>query len=140
MTVLSHEDQEKLLKSLPKFKIVVPLETIESECDSEILKKLLEDLLDLALRYAESVCRWQRIVKENGASFDEQGTRASIEDTRTRIHDAFDSQVNILCRTLSQHGKSTKWRDSVGHDRPAAGRLALCLSFQYIKQKEGGAQ
>ncbi len=139
MKVLSQEDQNKVLTSLPKLKTVVSLETIKSECDDEVLKQLFEDMLDLALRYTESVCLWQRIVNENGASFDEHGTRQAIEATRTSVHDAFNDQVNILSRTMSRLGKSVEWRDRIGHDRSRLGCFALSISFEYIKQNKGGA-
>jgi len=96
-------------------------------------------MLDLALRYTESVCLWQRIMDKNGASFDSDGTRQEVEAIRSSVHDAFNDQVNILSRTMRNRGKSTEWRERVGYDRARLGCFALSISFEYIKQKEGGA-
>ena len=138
MYALSHEDKSQILGSSSKPKVIVPLETLRSECDSEILRELFDNMLDFALRYTESVCRWQRLAVENSGTFDEHGTRQAIEDTRHTVHNAFNDHVNILSRTMSRHGKSTKWRELIGHDRSAIGRFALTISFEYIKKSEGG--
>lgn len=141
MHTLSNHDAARLKKSGASFKVVVPLETLKSECDSDILKELFDGMLDLALRYTESVCRWQRLIEENGGSFDEPGTRQAIEDIRTSVHNAFNDHVNILSRTMTRVGKPNKWRSEIGDSRAALGRFALTLSFEYIKEmeKKGGA-
>lgn len=141
MHTLSKADADQLKESGTSFKVIVPLETLRSECDSDILKELFEGMLDLALRYTESVCRWQRLAEESGGSFDEPGTRQAIEDIRTSVHNAFNDHVNILSRTMSRTGKLNQWRSQIGDSRAALGRFALTLSFEYINQmeKNGGA-
>jgi hypothetical protein len=141
MHLLSNDDVADLLLASKQFKILVPLETLRSMCDNEILTELFENMIDYALRYTESVCRWQRMAMEDPSSFDDRATRQAIEDTRHTVHTAFNDHVNILSRTMVLLGKSTKWRELIGHNRPDLGRFALALSFEYIKQpNKGGVQ
>ncbi|PJE74235.1 MAG: hypothetical protein COV01_01940 [Candidatus Taylorbacteria bacterium CG10_big_fil_rev_8_21_14_0_10_41_48] len=140
MYSLSKKDATQLKEAGTSFKVIVPLETLRSECDSDILKELFVGMLDLAIRYTESVLRWQRLIEESGASFDEPGTRQAIEDVRTSVHDAFNDHVNILSRMMARTGKKNQWRSQIGDSRAALGRFALTLSFEYIRQmeKKGG--
>ena len=79
MHALQREDVDLLVKSSSDFKVIVPLATLGAECNDGILKELLENMLDLALQYTESVCRWQRMVVEGKLNFDEHGMREAIE-------------------------------------------------------------
>ncbi|HVU06798.1 MAG TPA: hypothetical protein VHE10_03375 [Candidatus Paceibacterota bacterium] len=139
MHALSIEDKNRLTQTSSRFKIIAPLEEIKSECEgNEILTELFENMIDFALRYAESVCRWQRMAVETPDEFDAIGTRQAIEDTRRTVHNAFIEHVNILSRTLVRQGRKAEWRGRVGHDRAALGRFAIVIAFEYIKTTEGG--
>lgn len=141
MYQLTHEDVTRLTRSCSKFKILVPLKDLEAQCDSAILKELFENLLDNALRYSESVCRFQRVVTEvaAGKSFDPAGEREAIESIRGSIHDNFIASVNILSRMMARAHKDITWRTRAGEDRAALGRFALTMSFEYVKNEiEGG--
>lgn len=146
MHALSSEDKASLMKYSSHFKVIVPLETLQSECDDGILKELFENMINMAMRYTESVCRWQRMVVEKETAFDEHGTRQAIEDTRRTVHTAFIDHVKILSRTMVLHGKKIDWRDRIGklEDRSAMGRFALTISFEYVRQltekEEGGVR
>jgi hypothetical protein len=136
---LNPDDVADLTASIKRFKIIVPLESIKSQCDGEILSQLFDNMLDLALHYTESICRFKRIVNKFGGSFDESGERAAIEEVRGSIHDSFIVSVNVLCRMMLKAGKSVEWRDRIGEDRAALGRFALTLSFEAIRsQNEKG--
>lgn len=143
MHKLQPEDLADLTRSGERFKIIVPLKTLQSECDTEILKELFENLIDNALRYAESVCRFQRIVMSTAGTFDADGERQAIEDVRGSVHDSFMDMVNILSRTMVRAGKPTLWRTLVGENRAALGRFALTLAFEHIRnsiEEQGGAK
>ncbi|MDP1625161.1 MAG: hypothetical protein Q8L64_05315 [bacterium] len=139
---LQPQDKADLARSGERFKIIVPLKALEAQCDTPILKELFENMVNDALRYAESVCRFQRIVTATAGIFDEQGERQAIEDVRGNIHDSFIGSVNILCRMMLRSGNPEKgsWRNLIGEDRAALGRFALTIAFEYIRREsEGGA-
>lgn len=135
MTIPQGIDFPALEQAVGQRAISVSLESLQFECDTEILRELLENLLGLALRYTESVCRFQQIVEKYGHTFDEQGERSQIEKVRGTTHESFNEAVTILCRTMSRQGKNTLWYDKVGkEDRARLGRFALSIAFEFIKQ------
>lgn len=137
---LSKEDADHVSRSFSKFKVIVSLEEIESQCDVEILKDVFENMLDLALRYTESICAFQRIMKQSRESLDPVGDRQAIESVRGSIHDAFNTSVDIVSRTMVRNNKKIDWRNRIGDDRAALGLFALTLSFEYVKREiERGA-
>ncbi len=135
MHILTPDDAAHVARSFEKFKIRVPLRDIESLCGDGILKELFDNMLDDALRYTESICAFQRIMKQASTSSDPDGDREAIESVRGSKHDAFISAVNILSRTMVRNGKNNSWRDRVGEDRAALGLFALTLSFEYVKRE-----
>ncbi len=138
---LSKEDAVAISTAFSGFKVIVPLQDLKSQCqDNPMLVELFDNLLDSALRYAESVCRFQQIVDKNYESVDPIGDRQAIEDVRGSIHEGFNDLVNILSRTMARNGKDASWRSKIGENRATLGRFALTLSFEYVKSEiEGGA-
>lgn len=117
----------------------ISLQDLKCLCQGdEILEFCLDDLINYSLRYAETVCRFERIVS-NGQSINEDGTRGEIERTRSTIHDSTIDAINILSRTLNKHGKDNKWITSiVRNGRPAYGKFAILIAFEVVIENKGG--
>ena len=79
---------------------------------------LLRDLTIQAHRYS------QLRVKCALATIDE---RREIDDERTRAHNAFIDQCNILSRNMGKAGEDNKWRRVLGDDRKEIGDFACHL-------------
>jgi hypothetical protein len=134
MTIPNGIDMTELEQSTKKIKVPVSVDSLQNQCDSGVLSEIFLEFLDSALRYTESVCRFQQIVEKYAGAFDEDGEREEIENVRGSIHDLFIANVNILARMMFRYGKDGSWRDKIGEDRASLGRFALCISFQFLKQ------
>ena len=130
-------DKTELEQSVKKFKPIVTLSRLEKLCKGdEVLSDLLREVKAGALRYTESVCRFQQILLKYGGAFDEDGERAEIEKVRGSIHDVFIDDVNILVRNLGRRRIDNSWADAFGGSRARYGQLALTLAFEILTSEE----
>ncbi len=119
--------------SVSGFKPSVALNDLRAMCDgNEMLSELLDTVIASALRYAETVCRFQQIVAKQGQAFDDQGVKAEIEAVRGSAHTAFITDVNVLARMMRKSQKDASWCDRLNGERARYGRLSLTLSFEYL--------
>ena len=86
------------------------------------IAKVWANVIESAVRYARIRTDWRR------ASLDE---RRAMDEVRTRAHNAFIDDCNLLSRTLVQHGGSAKWRRALGDDRKQIGDFA-CYIHCYL--------
>ena len=80
---------------------------------------LLRELIVLASRYAGLRVTW--------ALADQDGRRR-MDSERTRAHNAFIDQCNILSRAMAKAGQNTDWRTDMGDDRKEIGDFACHLA------------
>ena len=137
MTIPTDLDPASLGTSVSRFKPFVTLETLRGLCQgTSVLTELLDQVLSNALRYAESVCRFNQIVIKHKGAFDAQGERAEIEKVRGSIHDSFIDDVNILIRVMRKQGKDVRWSDALDNQRVRYGCLSLTLSFEILAEQK----
>lgn len=77
------------------------------------------DLLQSAARYARLRVDWKLET--------EAGEKARIDAERTRAHDAFIADCNVLRRAMEQAGEETLWRSTLTNDRREIGDFACWL-------------
>ena len=80
---------------------------------------LLRELILMASRYAGLRVVW--------AMADEDGRRR-LDSERTRAHNAFIDQCNILSRAMAKDSQATGWRADLGEDRKQIGDFACHLA------------
>lgn len=108
---------------------------LEDLCkDDEDLKELLDQVVLYSLKYTETVCRFEQIVKNQEKDAE---ARKDIESLRTRTHDATIDAINILARTVKKKGKDNSWISRVNADgRPGYMKFAILLAFEYVLKCE----
>jgi uncharacterized protein DUF3232 len=125
-------DLSELDESIRNAKPAITYAALKAICEGdEILGLCLEDFLDHALRYTETVCKFQQIVIKYGGS-NEDGMLVEIDRIRKTIHDSLISSTQILSRTMGKRGKDNSWFDQLPN-RAAIGRFALIESFEFLK-------
>lgn len=130
-------DEQMLERSVGRFKSRVTAESLRRLCnDNEFLSEILEKLIDDALRYTESICKFEQIRLKYQGTFDENGERAEVEQVRGSIHDVFIQDVNILSRSMARAGKDITWRSKVGESRAHLGCFALLLSYEIVTDQK----
>jgi hypothetical protein len=77
-----------------------------------------QDLLESAIRYAALRVQWLQT---------EGDVRADVDIRRTRAHNAFIDQCNILARMMAAGGEDASWRDTLGQDRKDIGDFACYI-------------
>ena len=111
----------------------ISLENLESVCNgNETLEFCLKEVVQISLRYAETVCRFEQIVWR-GQESNEDDTRKEIESVRTTVHDSTIDAINILARNLKKAGKDNDWitkLTTVG--RAAYAKFAILLAFEDV--------
>lgn len=114
----------------------VSLVKLEETCKgNEILEERLQDFVLHALRYAETVCRFEQIVAKRTEST-QDGSLAEIETIRTRTHDATISSIDILARSLKKSSKVTEWYAMLAGSRAAYGKFALLIAFEIVMRPQ----
>ena len=86
-----------------------------SSRQDEMLQKLWDSLISSAIRYARLRTDWQLTSAEERVAMDEQ---------RTRAHNTFIDDCNILSRAMVKQGLSVDWRATLGQDRKEIGDFA----------------
>ena len=130
-------DTEMLERSVGRFKPRVTVEALRSLCrDNEFLSEILEGLINDALRYTESICKFEQIRLKYSSAFDQNGEREEIEKVRGSIHDVFIQSVNVLSRSMARAGKDITWRSKIGESRAHLGCFALLISFEIVTNQK----
>ena len=118
----------------------VTFESLESLCQgNETLEYCLHEMVIHSLRYTETVCKFEQIVKRGQAS-NEDGMRKEIESLRTAVHDSTIDSINLLSRNLKKAGKDNSWINLlVTGNRPAYMLFAMAIAFEVVLTKKGEA-
>lgn len=77
-----------------------------------------EDLVKLAVVYAQIRVEW---------ALASHSDRAEMDERRTRAHNALIDACNILSRRMRKAGEDNEWRASLGEDRREIGDFACWL-------------
>ncbi len=93
------------------------------------LEQLLDETLNLSLRYAISVAKFDQIV---ATETDDETARERIDQVRGRSHDALIASVNALARNLGQRGRDNGWASRLNGNRVAYGKLAILLALHAL--------
>jgi hypothetical protein len=109
----------------------ISLQGLESLCHGdETLQECLNDTICYSLRYAETVCRFEQIVK-SGQESNENGMREEIERVRSNTHTATINSINALSRVMKTRNKDNSWISKVSaSDRASYGKFAILLAFE----------
>lgn len=115
----------------------ISLKDLETLCKGdEELEIVLREMVLYALRYAETVCRFQQVVRE-GQQSNEDGTRGEIEIIRSSVHDVAIATINTLSRALKSAGKDNEWiRSVMMNGRASYCKFALLIAFEAVNQTE----
>lgn len=79
------------------------------------LDDLRDALLASAVRYAHLRVQWELA---------EPAQRREIDESRTRAHNVFIDDCNILARNQVKAGEDARWRNLLGEDRRDIGDFA----------------
>lgn len=79
---------------------------------------LREDLIKSAIRYAHICVQWSMLNRKE---------RNVMEVERTRAHNAFIDNCNILSRNMGKNNEDNKWKIKLGEDRKTIGNFACFL-------------
>lgn len=78
------------------------------------LTDLFDDLLEVAIRYAETRVQWLQSPEK----------RSQIETDRTACHESLIAACDILSRNMAKKGEDNSWRRTLGDDRKRIGDFA----------------
>ena len=81
---------------------------------------LRQDLIRAAVNYAHYRAEWFLAEPEE---------RRTMDQARSRAHDAFIDACNIMNRQMAKSGEPTGWRDSLGADRKEIGDFACFVAL-----------
>lgn len=111
----------------------ISLQSLESLClGSETLDFCLREMVILSLRYAETVCRFEQIVRR-GQESNEDDTRKEIEALRSAVHDSTISAINLLSRNMKKVERDNSWiADLSSGGRAAYGKFAILIAFEVV--------
>jgi len=115
---------------------VISEKELTSLCeDSETLKKLLEGMLEYAVRYAQDVWNMEKFILDGGLATKEGAEQfAEIDAARSRLHNALIDSIGILSRELNHAGKDNEWvrklTNGVNLERSKCGAFALLLVYR----------
>ncbi len=82
-------------------------------------QSLVNTLIKSAVRYSRLRVDWFLSDLEG---------RIKMDAERTRAHETFIDNCNIVCRNMGQTGEDTQWRTKVGSDRKAIGDFACLIN------------
>lgn len=82
-------------------------------------KVLVNTLIKSAVRYSRLRVDWLLSDLEG---------RIEMDAERTRAHNTFIDNCNIVCRNMEQAGEDTQWRTKIGSDRKAIGDFACLIN------------
>ncbi len=112
--VLKVEDALKLYEAMAK-------SFVESNTENDsFLNKQWDKCMELAAEYAMIRNRWDRMTREE---------RIAIDADRTKAHDAFIAQLNIISRIPEQKGIDNSWRTELGDARKRIGDFACFITY-----------
>jgi hypothetical protein len=83
-----------------------------------LLRRLRQDLLLYAVRYARMRTEWRLADVKR---------RQQADSQRRIAHDAFIDGCNILSRNMAKQGRDITWRERLGRDRQVIGDFACYL-------------
>ncbi|HUO07857.1 MAG TPA: hypothetical protein VM008_06135 [Phycisphaerae bacterium] len=89
--------------------------TIYGAINHSRFEDLRRDLLESAIRYAGLRVQWLQMDGE---------ARADMDGRRSRAHEAFIDQCNILARNMAACGEDASWREVLGQHRKSIGDFA----------------
>ncbi len=130
--LLTPDEQQSLMANsyVSHAKSVVSLRTLEEQCCSdETLKEILDSTLTDCCRYTATVIEHEKLILQGEASGEK---RVTIEETRTRVHNATMASINALARLLKKNGITCDWVPKISGNRGAYGRLAILLTFERL--------
>ena len=109
------------------------LRDLEVLCSgNETLEECLHGVINLSIRYAETVCRFEQIVAQGQIS-NENGMRKQIEEVRSTTHDTTINEINILSRVLKNQGKDNTWLKLIAASgRAGYAKFAILTAFQAV--------
>lgn len=94
--------------------------------EDEDFADLWEDLMKVAVRYANIRANWYLISRQE---------RMDTDDARTACHDSVISHLNAITRCMKMKGWDISWRDELGSDefihRKRIGDFACYLAYVY---------
>jgi len=88
---------------------------------------LKDDLFKSAIRYSHIRARWSLATKDE---------RIRMDDERTRAHNVFIDDCNILSREMKKISENNNWRLEIGQNRKAIGDFA-CFIHLFLSVKAG---
>jgi hypothetical protein len=114
----------------------ISLQSLEALCQgNETLEFCLKEVVIISLRYAETVCRFEQIIRR-GQQSNEDDTRKEIETLRTAVHDSTIDSINVLARNLRKAGKDNGWvKQLIAGQRPAYAKFAILIAFEVVLQE-----
>ena len=113
----------------------ITLQGLETLCQGETLQFCLHEVVMMSLRYAETVCRFEQVVRR-GQQSNEDGMREEIERLRSAVHDSTIDSINVLSRNLKIANKSNEWIAKLtAGGRAAYGKFAILIAFDTVLKK-----
>ena len=88
---------------------------------------LKEDLIKSAIRYSHIRAQW---------SISNRKKRIEMDSERTRAHNAFIDNCNILSRNMIKNDEDNSWRTKLGEGRKTIGDFACFIHL--FKSMEAG--
>jgi hypothetical protein len=84
------------------------------------LIELKKTLFKSAIRYSSLRSEWMLLEREE---------RKNMDEERSRAHNVFIDDCNIMSRNMIANGEDASWRKELGNDRKVIGDFACYISF-----------
>ena len=73
-----------------------------------------------------------------GQESNEDETRSEIEKVRSSVHDATNTSIDILSRSLKKAGRDNSWVKKLkAGQRAAYGKFAILIAFETVLSTKG---
>ena len=120
MKFVRYEDFSKIPNLLTVEVACQIYESIFSLKEDIELAKLLEELINLAVDYANIRSRWLTMSAQQ---------TVQMNEIRSQYHDFFIASINNLSRYMYLHGYENTWANLLGDDRKRIGDFACYITY-----------
>lgn len=108
---------ENTLQYTEALEIYTEMERLVDKTDTDIIY-LYDSMIEKAIRYTNTRAEWNTLTREE---------RRDRDSSRSILHDAFISSINIIARTQGEDG--SVWRKRLTDERKRIGDFACYIAL-----------
>lgn len=111
------QNMENTLQYTEALEIYTEMERLVDKTDTDIIY-MYDSMIEKAIRYTNTRAEWNTLTREE---------RRDRDSSRSILHDAFISSINIIARTQGEDG--SVWRKRLTDERKRIGDFACYIAL-----------